>query len=116
MAGVWQVRSGERTAVAGAAVDNPLEFEDLRPTAAWLAPVAESTGGRVLWLRNDGVPDVRAVRPGGRMAGRDWLGLRDNRAYRVTGIERTPLLPPWLVLALGALLLAWLWRREGQRG
>ena len=34
----------------------------------------------------------------------------------MTGIERTPLLPPWLVLALGALLLAWLWRREGQRG
>ena len=115
-AGVWQVRSGEKTAVAGAAVENPLEFEDLRPTAARLAPVAEATGGRVLWLGHDAMPDVRAVRPGGRMAGRDWLGLRDNRAYRVTGIERMPLLPPWLVLALGALLLAWLWRREGQRG
>ena len=50
------------------------------------------------------------------MAGRGWLGLRDNRAYRVTGIERTPLLPGWLVLALAAGLLAWLWRREGQRG
>ena len=115
-AGVWQVRSGEKTAVAGAAVENPLEFEDLRPTAVRLAPVAEATGGRVLWLGRDAVPDVRAVRPGGRMAGRDWLGLRDNRAYRVTGIERMPLLPPWLVLALGALLLAWLWSREGQRG
>ena len=116
MVGVWQVRSGEKTAIAGAAVDNPLEFEDLRPTAARLAPVAEATGGRVLWLGRDGVPELRSVRPGGRMAGRDWIGVRDNRAYRVTGIERTPLLPGWLVLALAAMLLAWLWRREGQRG
>ena len=115
-AGLWQVKSGDKTAVAGAAVANPLEFEDLRPTAARLAPVAEATGGRVLWLGSGAVPDVRAVRPGGRMADRGWLGLRDNRAYRVTGIERTPLLPPWLVLALAAALLAWLWRREGRRG
>ena len=114
--GIWQVRSGDKTAIAGAAVENRLEFEDLRPTAARLAPLAEATGGRMLWLARDAVPDVRSVRPGGRMAGRGWLGLRDNRAYRVTGIERTPLLPPWLVLALAALLLAWLWRREGQRG
>ncbi len=114
--GVWQVRSGEKTAIAGAAVRNPLEFEDLRPTAARLTPVAEATGGRVLWLARDAVPEVRAVRPGARMSGRGWLGLRDNRAYRVTGIERTPLLPPWLALLLGAALLAWLWLREGQRG
>ena len=114
--GVWQVRAGEKTAVAGAAVPNALEFEDLRPTAARLAPVAEATGGRLLWLGRDAVPELRRVRPGGRMAGRGWLGLRDNRAYRVVGIDRTPLLPGWLVLALAALLLAWLWRREGQRG
>ncbi|MYE02204.1 MAG: hypothetical protein F4Y03_13205 [Alphaproteobacteria bacterium] len=114
--GVWQVRAGEKTAIAGVAVDNPLEFEDLRPTATRLAPVAEATGGRLLWLGTDAVPDLRQVRPGGRMSGRGWLGLRDNRAYRVIGIERTPLLPGWLVLALAALLLAWLWRREGQRG
>ena len=116
MVGVWQVRSGEKTAIAGAAVDNPLEYEDLRPTAARLAPVADATGGRLLWLGKDAVPELRQVRPGARMAGRGWLGLRDNRAYRVIGIERLPLLPGWLVLALGALLLAWLWRREGQRG
>ena len=114
--GVWQVRAGQKTAIAGAAVENPLEFEDLRPTAARLGPVAEATGGRMLWLGRDGVPELQAVRPGGRTAGRGRLGLRDNRAYRVTGIERTPLLPAWLVLALSALLLAWLWRREGQRG
>ena len=46
--------------------------------------------GRVLWLGQDDVPELRKVRPGGRMTGRGWLGLRDNRAYRVTGIERTP--------------------------
>ena len=114
--GVWQVRAGQKTAIAGAAVENPLEFEDLRPTATHLGPIAEATGGRMLWLGRDGVPELRAVRPGGRMGGRGWFGLRDNRAYRVTGIERTPLLPGWLVLALAALLLAWLWRREGQRG
>ncbi|MCY4320462.1 MAG: hypothetical protein OXE76_15060 [Alphaproteobacteria bacterium] len=114
--GVWQVRAGEKTAIAGVAVQNPLEFEDLRPTAAQMAPIADATGGRVLWLARDVVPELRAVRSGGRMTGRGWLGLRDNRAYRITGIERTPLLPTWLALALGAALFTWLWRREGQRG
>ena len=114
--GVWRVRAGAREAVAGAGLRNPLEFADLRPTRALLAPVAEATGGRALWLGEEGAPALRPVRPGGRMAGRGWLGLADNRAWRVTGLERTPLLPAWLWLALAALLLAWLWRREGRRG
>ncbi len=116
MAGVWRVQAGSKTAIAGVGVGNPLEFEDLRPTADILAPVVEAAGGGMVWLGREEVPELRAVRAGGHMAGRGWLGLRENRAYRVTVIERTPLLPGWLVLALAALLLAWLWRREGQRG
>ena len=43
--GVWQVRAGQKTAIAGAAVENPLEFEDLRPTAARLGPLPKRRAG-----------------------------------------------------------------------
>ena len=47
-------------------------------------------------------------------AGRNWLGLRQNGDFVVTGVSETPLLPGLgaLILALGAFLLAW--RREGR--
>ena len=42
------------------------------------------------------------------------MGMRENGDYIVTGVSETPLLPGILalVLAVGALLLAW--RREGR--
>jgi hypothetical protein len=66
------------------------------------------------------MPELREVRPGRTMSGRNrlsdqaWFGLRTNNDYVVTGIREIPLLPGLLVLlaGLGTLVLAW--RREGK--
>ena len=111
--GLYHLSDGRRDTVVAIGPINPKEFADPRTSAAVLQPTVEATGGGIFWLAKDGLPDIRRVRPDRAAVGRDWLGLRANRDYVVTGLRQVPLLPPWLVLALllGGLILAW--RREG---
>ncbi len=112
-AGVYRISDARRTTLAAVGDLNPLEFADMRATADRLAPAATATGGGVLWAA-DGLPSLRRVRPGRVAAGEGWLGLVANRVHRVVSLREAPLLPAvaLLVLALGALMLAW--RREGR--
>jgi hypothetical protein len=111
--GLYRLTDGTLSAVAAAGPLNPKEVADMRATADVLAPIADASGGSVHWL-SDGVPDVRRVGASGNAAGSNWMGLRQNGAYRVTSVEQQPLLPPWLalLLLLGTLLIAW--RVEGR--
>jgi hypothetical protein len=111
--GLYRVTDGKLAAVAAAGPLNPKEVADMRATDAILRPVAEQSGGSVHWLA-DGMPAIRRVERGRRMAGEDWIGIAANNATRVTSVEQTPLLPAWaaLLLLLGTLMLAW--RQEGR--
>ena len=112
--GLYRLTDGTLNAVTAAGPLNPKEVADMRATDSILKGPAEATGGSVHWLADGGVPDIRRVEPGSVAAGDRWIGLRRNGAYRVTSVEQTPLLPPWLafVLVIGTLLLAW--RLEGR--
>ncbi|MEQ8964739.1 MAG: hypothetical protein RID91_02845 [Azospirillaceae bacterium] len=112
--GIFRIEDGEHTALAVVGTLNPPELVDMRTTEAVLDPVAETTGGAVRWLADDGVPEIRRVGPERDAAGRTWIGLRSNGEYVVTGVREVPLLPAVLalLLALGTLLAAW--RREGR--
>ena len=112
--GLYRVTDGTRTAFAARGSLNPLEFSDLRATPDLMAPIVEASGGAVHRIAETGIPSLRLVRPGRDTMGRDWIGLRRNNDYVVTGVERIPLLPGalTLLLALGAAMLAW-WR-EGR--
>jgi hypothetical protein len=111
--GIYRVRDRRHTTLAAVGKLNPREFADMRTTAARLKPLAAATGGGVFWSE-DGLPEIRRVRPGRLTASRSWLGLVENRDYKVTSVREAPLLPALAVLlvGLGALLLAW--RREGR--
>ncbi len=112
--GLYTASDGDLEAVTAVGALDAQEYADVRTSAETLRPVVEATSGGIYWLAEDGVPNVRLVRPGRDTAGRDWLGLVANRSYIVTGIERTPLFPALavLLLALGALMMAW--HREGR--
>ncbi len=111
--GLYRIGDGEREALAAAGALNPLEFADLRATAALLSPLAEATGGGVQWIR-DGLPDLRKVRTDRDRSGKGWLGLVENRAYVVTGVAEFPLVPPILfMLGVLAVLMA-AWWKEGR--
>jgi hypothetical protein len=111
--GLYRVTDGTRTALAAAGPLNPVEFADVRSTPEKLGPLAEATGGGVFWVGTGTTPEVRRVSPDRTAAGRNWIGLRANGDYMVTGFSETPLLPGIAALLLigGGLLAAW--RREG---
>lgn len=112
--GLYRLTDGTLSTVAAAGPLNPKEVADMRATDTILKSVAEASGGSVHWLTDGGVPRIRRVLPGRLAWGDNWIGLRDNGAYRVTSVEQETLLPPWLaaVLLLGTVLLAW--RIEGR--
>jgi hypothetical protein len=112
--GIYRFGDGTRSAVAVVGAVNPPELADMRATPARLQPVVDRTGGGVIWLAERPEVDVRRTRPDRNQAGRDWIGLRANGDFIVTGVSETSLLPAAaaLFLALGTLLLAW--RREGR--
>lgn len=117
--GIWRVTDGERTALAVVGLVNPPELADMRTTPEPLAPVTKQTGGGVFWLADfdqggRDAPTIRRTRPEGDAAGRDWLGLRANGDFVVTGVRQVPLLPGLLVLLLATGLLMLAWRREGR--
>ena len=112
--GLYRLTDGTLNTVTATGPLNPKEVADMRATDAVLKPVANATGGSVHWLADGGVPKIRRVSPGANASGDDWIGLRANGAYRVTSVEQSQLLPPWLalVLVLATLLIAW--RMEGR--
>ena len=111
--GLYRVSDGNRTALAAAGPLNPTEFADVRTTPEKLTPVVEATGGGIFWVGSGTIPEIRRVSPDRAAAGRNWMGLRANGDYTVTGFSEVPLLPgiAALMLIVGGLLAAW--RREG---
>jgi hypothetical protein len=112
--GIFRLSDGEQSALAVVGELDPPELRDMRTTEERLAPAVEASGGSVVWLAEDGPPDVRRVGPDRDAAGAGWIGLRENREYVVAGVREVPLMPALLalLLTLGALMAAW--RREGR--
>ena len=111
--GLYRIEDGRRTVLAVAGALNPVEFADLRATANVVAPLAQGSGGGIHWI-NKSLPSLRRVRPGRDSAGSGWIGLRANNSYIVTGVSKTPLLPPLILFALALLTMMVAWWREGR--
>ncbi|HUK60198.1 MAG TPA: hypothetical protein VLV50_13290 [Stellaceae bacterium] len=112
--GLYRASDGTRTALAAAGALSPIELADVRTTDEKVKADVAATGGSIHWVGPGAIPDLRRVEPDRGAGGRDWMGLRANGDYVVTGMKETPLLPGALalLLALGFFLLAW--RREGR--
>ncbi|KAA5607663.1 hypothetical protein F1188_02595 [Roseospira marina] len=112
--GVYTITDGTLTTVAVAGTPNPLETAAVTATDEPLRALAEGTGGGVTWLSEDGMPAVRRVLESQSASGSGWIGLRDNRAFRVQGVDQTSLMPVWLALLTILGGLGWAWWREGR--
>lgn len=112
--GLYRVSNGNQSIMVGVGGLNPLEYADLRSSREKLAPYAESTGGSIRWLSENGTPEPRRMDANRYMSGKNWIGIKRNKNYTVTGIKQTELIPP-VAYMLGALLfLFFAWRREGK--
>ena len=112
--GLYRLTDGKKSTLAAVGALNPKEFADVRATDQVLKPVADATGGGVHWLSDEGVPELRRVKPGRDAHGRGWLGLVANNQFLVTGVRQLPLLPGIAVLLLVLGLAASTWWKEGR--
>jgi hypothetical protein len=113
-AGLYRINDDALTTYVAVRPIGAEELADMRATPERLAPLVEESGGAVRWLADGGAPAVRKVGQGRALEGRDWIGLRRNDRYLVTGASQLPLLPAVLALALLLGTLGFAWYREGR--
>jgi hypothetical protein len=113
-AGLYRISDGQLTTYVAVRPIGAEELSDMRATPDHLAPLVEASGGAVHWLADGGAPEVRKVAAGRALSGRNWIGLRRNDRYLVTGASQLPLLPAVLALMLLLGTLGFAWYREGR--
>jgi len=112
--GIYTVDDGEQKRFAIIGDLNPPELRGVVATSEVLKPAIDGTKGSAHWLEDNATPDIKLIAPGRDYGGANWLGLRKNMSYTVTGVKDHPFLPPWLY-ALGMLtLLVAAWWFEGR--
>ncbi len=112
--GLYRFDDGTLRTVAAVGSPDPLEFSDVRATDTRLKPLTDASSGSLMWLADNGDPDIRSVRPGRSAGGSDWIGLRRNEGYTVAGINQLPLLPGILVAIAFLIAIGSAWWREGR--
>lgn len=114
-AGIYTVSDSDgRQAYAIAGEATSREWQRITQDATTLQPVADLARGGVYPLTQD-TPNLGMIDAGADAAGNHWTGLVDNRAFSVTGTERTPLAPLWVYFLLGIAAAVMAWRNEAER-
>ena len=113
--GVYGFKGDDHTRYAIVGNLNPPELLDLRTTPEKMRPVIRKNNGGLYWLNEASTPTLRMVSRGRDYAGNDWLGLRANNDFSVTGVRQHPLTPAWLALCLVLGLITAAWLREAGR-
>lgn len=112
--GLFRLTDGTARSVVGLGPPAPREFVETIASDELLAPIVDKTRGGTVVL-SQGMPTLRNVRANRPAAGRGWVGITPRAAFQTTGIDQTPLLPPWLTLILAGFLILGAWLREGRR-
>ncbi len=94
---------------------SPREYRAVKTTSENLKPVIEASNGGALWLNTTPEPEIGHYTKRSKYAGRDWIGLKKNNDFIVTGVKDQPFLPSWIMalILLGMVTLTW-WL-EGQK-
>ena len=111
--GLYHMQQDGLTGVFALGSASPREYETTFASPAPLAALTAASNGGALWLQ-DGIPDLRTVRPGRPAVGRGWLAITPRGAYRTPDLRQTPLLPDALMLAIAAGMLLGAWFAEGR--
>ncbi len=94
---------------------NPLELREVITTKDKFAPIIKKSHGTAIWLEETPAPKVSIANESARrFGGSNWLALKRNNDYSVSGVKDIALLPEWLILFLLLSSLIFLWWREGQ--
>jgi uncharacterized membrane protein len=111
--GLYKISDGTFSVRATSGSLNPLEFADLRSTREHVEPLVNGSQGGLFRL-SKAIPEMRRIKADRALSGRDWIGLKENNAYVVTGVIQFPLLPGLVLVGLLLGLLMTTWWREGR--
>ena len=111
--GLWRFESNGLQASFYLGPDSPIEYRSVISTEHKLAPLADASGGGVFWLE-DGIPELRMVRPSRTAFGPGWLGIEEKRSYRTISESNVPLIPPIFAAVLILFFATAAWFREGR--
>ena len=114
--GIYHLSQGDVQTIVALGQTQPLEFSQVIATPDILTPLRKQTAGGWFALQDIPTPGLRVIRPDRPSFGDDWLGVIDRKAYDVTALKQTPVLPAWGYLLLASVfsLLAW-WQQGRQR-
>ncbi len=94
---------------------NPLELSSVKTSADKFAPIVNASHGTTIWLEKTPKPKVIiAANNAKNYGGSNWLALKHNDNYNITGVKNIPLLPAWAILFALLSSLIFLWWREGK--
>lgn len=113
--GIYSINDGTQQRFAVIGELNPPELRGVITTDAPLKDMIAASGGSTHWLAHESLPAIRMTGAHRTAGGRNWIGLRQNHSYTVTGIQNTPLLPAVFYVALLLLLMIGAWWIEGRR-
>lgn len=112
--GIYTIDDGEKKRFAIIGDLNPPELRGVKTTEERIQHATAISKGSIQWLAENRTPDIRLLPPGRSYGGKNWIGLRKNRSYTVSGVKDRPFLPSWFY-ALGLLtLLIAAWWFEGR--
>ena len=94
---------------------NPPELSAVITTEEPLTPIMNSSGGGAIWMMDHPRPNIRFREKTRNYAGSNWLALRQNNDFIVTGSKTIPLLPLWLTAFVLIALTTLAWWREGKQ-
>jgi len=92
----------------------PLELSSVITTDKKLRPLIDSSHGTSIWLDDVPNPTISVSKNTKRYGGSNWLALRQNDDFTVTGVRNIALLPEWLTLIILLSIMLTLWLREGK--
>ncbi len=93
---------------------NPLELRGIKTSPAKFAPIVKASHGSVIWLSQTPKPKVISSKSNTRLGGNNWVALKSNEDYAVTGVKNIALLPKWLMLFILLSSIILLWWKEGR--
>ncbi len=95
----------------------PLELRAVKTSDDKLAPLINASKGTTIWLSDTPRPKIsEADANARRFGGSDWLALKHNQDFTVTGVKDIALLPDWatLILLISALISLWWYEGRGR--
>lgn len=112
--GIYTISDGTQDHFVIAGALNTPEMESVITTDERVTDIAKLSGGSTRWLSTNPNINVRLLPEGRKYSGINWIGLKRNNDYIVTGVKNRPFLPAWLSLVLVLSFAIWMWWREGK--